>query len=52
LTFVEAATLDAKSLTKNIADILEKHQPASIVSQGYDGGSVMSDCCTGTSVRA
>ena len=49
LTFVEATTLDAKSLTESIVDTLRKHELdlTCIVSQGYNGASVMSGHCTG-----
>ena len=49
LTFVEATSLDAKSLTQYIVDTITKHQLdlTCIVSQGYDGASVMSGKCSG-----
>ena len=49
LTFVEATTLDAKSLTESIVGTLRKHELdlTCIVSQGYDGASVMNGHCTG-----
>ena len=49
LTFVEATSLDAKSLTQYIVDTIKKHQLhlTCIVSQGYDGASVMSGHCSG-----
>ena len=53
LTFVEASTLDAKSLTQYIVNTLTKHQLdlTCIVSQGYDGASVMSGHCSGVQTR-
>ena len=53
MTFVEAITLDAKSLTESIVDTLRKHELdlTCIVSQGYDGASVMSGHCTGVQTR-
>lgn len=53
LTFVEATTLDAKSLTQYIVDTLKKHQLdlTCIISQGYDGASVMSGHCSGVQAR-
>ena len=49
LTFVEAASLDASSLSVYILDTLRKNDldPQCLVSQGYDGTSVMSGRCTG-----
>ena len=49
LTFVEATSLDAKSLTQYIVDTIKKRQLdlTCIVSQGYDGASVMSGHCSG-----
>ena len=49
LTFVEATSLDAKSLTQYIVNTITKHQLdlTCIVSQGYDGASVMSGNCSG-----
>ena len=48
---VEATALDASSysLSAFILDTLRKNQldPACLVSQGYDGASVMSGCCAG-----
>lgn len=53
LAFVEATSYDAKSLTQYIVDTIMKHQLdiKSIISQGYDGASVMSGCCTGVQTR-
>ena len=53
LTFVEATSLDAESLTKYIVDTITKHQLdlTCIVSQGYDGASVMSGNCSGVQMR-
>ena len=49
LTFVEAAFLDASSLSAFILDKLTKNDldPQCLVSQGYDGASVMSGPCAG-----
>lgn len=49
LTFVEAASLDASSLSAFILDTLKKNDldPQCLVSQGYDGASVMSGRCAG-----
>ena len=49
LTYVEVVSLDALGLSMYILDTL-KHfglDPACIVSQGYDGASVMSGKCSG-----
>ena len=48
LTFVEAATLTAHGLATYLITTLSEHglDPAFIVSQGYDGASVMSGCCS------
>ena len=53
LTYVEATTLDAKSLTESIVDTLKKHELdlTCIVSQGYNSASVMSGHCTGVQTR-
>ena len=53
LTFVEASCLDAGSLTEYILDTLRKYHlnSESIVSQGYDGASVMSGRCSGVQQR-
>ena len=49
LTYVEATALDANSLSGFILDALRKNQlnPECIVSQGYNGASVMSGHCAG-----
>lgn len=49
LTFVEATSLDAKSLTQYIVNTITKHQLdlTYIVSQGYDSASIMSGSCSG-----
>lgn len=49
LTYVPAPSLTAESLSQYILDTLRKYQldPKCIVSQGYDGASVMSGCCSG-----
>lgn len=48
LTFMQALSLDAKSLMEYIVSALNKYQldVQDIVSQGYDGASVMSGRCT------
>ena len=53
LTFVEATSLTAESLTTYLISTLTEHQldPACIVSQGYDGASVMSGSCSGVQPR-
>ena len=53
LTFVEATSLTAESLVTYLISTLTEHglDPALIVSQGYDGGSVMSGCCSGVQQR-
>ena len=49
LTYVPAQNLTAQGLSSYILRTLETHQldPNCIVSQGYDGASVMSGCCSG-----
>ena len=49
LTYVEATSLDAHSLSEFILNALRKNglDPECIVSQGYDGASVMSGRCAG-----
>ncbi len=53
LTFVEATSLTAESLTAYLISTLTEHRldPAYIVSQGYDGASVMSGSCSGVQQR-
>ena len=53
LTYVEATSLNAESLSKYILDTLKEHSLDSqnIISQGYDGASVMSGCCSGVQQR-
>ena len=53
LTFVEVSSLDAKSLTEYILGTLKKYQLdlGSLVSQGYDGASVMSGKFSGVQQR-
>jgi hypothetical protein len=53
LTFFPARNLDAESLTQYIVDILERYclDPKMMVSQGYDGASVMSGRCNGVQER-
>ena len=48
-TYVEATALDSSSLSAFILNALRKNQldPECIVSQGYDGASVMSGRCAG-----
>ena len=53
LTYVEVRSLDAQGLSTYILDTL-KHfglDPTCIVSQGYDGASVMSGRCSGVQQR-
>ena len=49
LTFIPAATLSTESLTKYILEALTRYDlnPQLMVSQGYDGASVMSGHCSG-----
>ena len=49
VTYVEATALDANSLSAFILDALRENEldPQCIVSQGYDGASVMSGRCAG-----
>ena len=53
LTFVIASNLTAEHLSKYILDILTLYNldVNMIVSQGYDGASVMSCCCSGVQQR-
>lgn len=53
LTYVPAPSLTAESLSQYILDTLRKHQldPKCIVSQGYNGASVMSGHCSGVQTR-
>ena len=53
VTYVQAARLTADSLTTYILEILERFalDPQWIVSQGYDGASVMSGRCSGVQQR-
>ncbi len=53
LTYVQATSLTAESLAAYLVDTLRKCQldPESIVSQGYDGASVMSGRCSGVQQR-
>lgn len=53
LTFVIASDLDAEHLSKYILDTLTLYNldVSMIVSQGYDGASVMSGCCSGVQQR-
>ena len=53
LTYVEATSLNAESLSKYILDTLKEYglDPQCIVSQGYYGASVMSGCCSGVQQR-
>ena len=53
LTYVEAKALDATSLTLYIKDLLIKFNldPNHLVSQGYDGASVMSGRCAGVQAK-
>ena len=53
LTYVHTTVFDVSSLTQYIKDTLEFHDldPLCIVSQSYDGASVMSGKCTGVQTR-
>ena len=53
LTYVEAKRMDAEALATYIINTLQQHglDPSKIVSQGYDGASVMSGHCTGVQQR-
>ena len=53
LTYVEVSDLDAKSLSEYIITALRSHHLDlhSLVSQGYDGVSVMSGRCSGVQQR-
>ena len=53
LTFHPAATLNAEALTKYILEALNRYNldPQLMVSQGYDGASVMSGHCSGVQQR-
>lgn len=53
LTYVEAVSLDAEGLSTYILNTLTQHglDPTCIVSQGYDGASVMSGRCSGVQQR-
>ena len=53
LTFVKAESLNAESLSDYIIKTLRDYNldPALIVSQGYDGASVMSGSCSGVQQR-
>ena len=53
LTFVEASELNAAGLTSYILSVLKEHRldPENIVSQGYDGASVMSGKYKGVQQR-
>ena len=48
VTYIPAECLTVQGLSSYILDTLRKHQlePKCIVSQGYDGASVMSGCLT------
>ena len=53
LTYVEATSLTAESLASYILETLKKYQLDAklMVSQGYDGASVMSGRCSGVQMR-
>ena len=53
LTYVQVSNLDAKSLSEYILTTLQNHHLDlhSLVSQGYDGASVMSGRCSGVQQR-
>ena len=52
-TYVEAKRMDAEALATYILDTIRQHglDPSKIISQGYDGASVMSGHCTGVQQR-
>ena len=53
LTYVQATSCTAESLTSYILDVLNNHQidPSKMVCQCYDGASVMSGHCSGVQSR-
>ena len=53
LTYVPAESLTAQGLSSYILETLRKYElePKCIVSQGYDGASVMSGCLTGVQTQ-
>ena len=53
LTYIDTTAFDASSLTQYIKDTLEVYDldPLCLVSQGYDGASVMSGKYTGVQTR-
>lgn len=53
LTFIHAKGLNAESLASYIRDLLEQcdFDTTTLVSQGYDGASIMSGSCTGVQKR-
>ena len=53
LTYVESTSLDAESLSSYLLTTLRdlKLDPTRIISQGYDGASVMSGRCSGVQKR-
>ena len=53
LTYVEVVSLDVQGLSTYILDTLQHFglDPTSIISQGYDGASVMSGKCSGVQQR-
>ena len=53
LTYVPAESLTAQGLSRYILQTLQKYQldPECIVSQGYDGASVMSGSCSGVQTQ-
>ena len=53
LTYIQAESLTAEGLTTCILDCLKKNNldPKNIVSQGYNGASVMRGSCTGVQAR-
>ena len=53
ITYVQATSLNAQSLSKYILDTLRNNglDPTAIVSQAYDGASVMSGKCSGVQQR-
>ena len=53
LTYIKAESLNAESLTKYILDTLDEYNinVSGLVSQGYDGASVMSGKVSGVQAR-
>ena len=53
LTYIHAKGLNASSLACYIQDLIQQYDldPTAMVSQGYDGASVMSGACSGVQKR-